>query len=305
MNTLSNGEITLSIHEHGAELTSIQCDGREYLWGAYPEFWKRHSPVLFPIVGSVWNGEYRSQGRTFKMGQHGFARDMDFTLVRQEPDYIEFGLQSTAETLTKYPYPFDLRIGYRLRGRTIDVVWRVINPSDGEMAFQIGAHPAFYWPMLTNEEISAGVDTMNKALAVTDQRGYFQVDKHVTRLVRTLITEGGCVDRSMKQEVAVNDGFLPLDTELFAHDALVLEDNQIQAITLCDSNKRPYLTVEWDAPLVGLWSPPGKNAPFVCIEPWYGRADRAHYSGDYEDKDYTNKLAPHQTFEVKYSITLH
>ena len=305
MNTLSNGQITIAIHEHGAELTSIRFQDREYLWGAYPEFWKRHSPVLFPIVGSVWNGEYRSKGQTYRMGQHGFARDMDFTLICQQPDYVEYGLTSTPETLSRYPYPFDLRIGYRLHGQTIDVVWRIINPSDQEMSFQIGAHPAFYWPMLTNEEISAGVESMNQALATTSRRGYFQVDKQVSRLVRTLITEGGCVDCSMKQEVPVNDGFLPLDTELFAHDALVLEGNQIQSITLCDADKKPYLTVDWDAPLVGLWSPPGKNAPFVCIEPWYGRADRAHYTGTYEEKDYTNHLAPHQIFEVKYSITLH
>ena len=54
MKTLSNSELTIKVSPHGAELCSILRDGKEYLWQADPAFWKRHSPVLFPIVGSVW-----------------------------------------------------------------------------------------------------------------------------------------------------------------------------------------------------------------------------------------------------------
>ena len=55
MKTLSNDKITIQISESGAELTSIVANGTEYLWQADPKFWQRHSPVLFPIVGRVWN----------------------------------------------------------------------------------------------------------------------------------------------------------------------------------------------------------------------------------------------------------
>lgn len=305
MKTISNDFLSISVKEHGAELCSIKFNGREYLWGAYPEFWKRHSPVLFPIVGSVWNGEYRSHGESFKMGQHGIARDMDFQLVKQENDYIEYELRSSEETLSKYPYPFILRIGYRLSGKSIDVVWKVENPSDKDMYFQIGAHPAFYWPLLSNETIEAGVEAMNAELAKNDNRGYFYFPEKPAEIVRTLITEGGCVDTSKKKPIEIEDGYLALTTETFNHDALVLEHNQINEITLCDKDKNPYLSLSWDAPLVGLWSPPGKNAPFVCIEPWYGRADSAHYEGTYEEKDWIQCLFARETFEVKYTITLH
>ena len=50
MKTLSNSELTIKVSPHGAELCSILRDGKEYLWQADPAFWKRHSPVLFPIV---------------------------------------------------------------------------------------------------------------------------------------------------------------------------------------------------------------------------------------------------------------
>ena len=111
MNTISNNQLTISVKEHGAELASIKHNEREYLWQADEAFWKRHSPVLFPIVGAVWNGEYRSHGNTYKMGQHGFARDMDFTLVYQTDDELRYELVSSDETIKKYPYPFRLEIG--------------------------------------------------------------------------------------------------------------------------------------------------------------------------------------------------
>lgn len=54
MKTISNKQLTIQVSPHGAELCSIVANGKEYLWQANPAFWKRHSPVLFPIVGSVW-----------------------------------------------------------------------------------------------------------------------------------------------------------------------------------------------------------------------------------------------------------
>ena len=304
MKTISNGILDISVEEHGAELSSIRCNGREYLWGAYPEFWKRHSPVLFPIVGSVWNGMYTSHGETFKMGQHGLARDMDFKLIREEEDYLEYELNSSEETLSKYPYPFILHIGYKIEGKSITVIWKVENPSDNDIYFQIGAHPAFYWPLLSDETVENGMDAMKAELAKNDDRGYFYFPEKPQEIVRTLITEGGCVDVNKKQSLKLSDDYLPLTTETFNHDALVLENDQVHEVTLCDKDKKPYLTLSWDAPLVGLWSPPKKNAPFVCIEPWYGRADRANYKGNFEEKDWIQHLEGHGQFEAKYTIRI-
>lgn len=78
METLSNSVLTVQIAEHGAELQSIKKDGKEYLWQGDAKFWGRRSPVLFPIVGRVWNNKYRHAGNTYEIGQHGFARDMNF-----------------------------------------------------------------------------------------------------------------------------------------------------------------------------------------------------------------------------------
>ena len=147
MKTLKNTALTLNISLHGAELTSIRDSfGREFLWQADPAFWKRHSPVLFPIVGSLWDKHFRVNGREYEMGQHGFARDMDFRLVSEREDEMWFELNSSPETLAKYPYKFTLRIGYRLEANKIHVMWKVSGDDSQTMWFQIGAHPAFYLP---------------------------------------------------------------------------------------------------------------------------------------------------------------
>lgn len=290
MVTLSNQQLTVQVSPEGAELCSIRGNRSqtEYLWQADPAYWKRHSPVLFPIVGSVWENTYRQNGQTYSLSQHGFARDMTFSLISQTETEVWFRLESNEETLKKYPFPFVLEIGYRLEQQSVRVMWRVINPASQEMFFQIGAHPAFYYPDFCPD---------------TAERGFFSFDKK-DGLSCILIAEKGCVALD-KHPVSLQDGLLLLDIHTFDRDALVLEDRQISQVTLLDKQKQPHLSLEFTAPVVGLWSPPAKNAPFVCIEPWYGRCDRAHYAGEYKDKDWIQQLNGGETFEADYTITLY
>ena len=128
MHTLKNDVLTVEVSEHGAELHSIRKGATEYLWQADPKFWARHSPVLFPIVGSVWDKLYRVDGKVYELGQHGFARDMDFVKVEGNDTEVFYRLESDEETLKKYPWPFRLEIGYKLKDNAIEVIWRVYNP---------------------------------------------------------------------------------------------------------------------------------------------------------------------------------
>jgi galactose mutarotase-like enzyme len=288
METLSNEQLRIQVAPHGAELSSIVIAGKEYLWQADPAFWKRHSPVLFPIVGRVWEDEYRIGGQTFHLSQHGFARDMDFALLSKTDDEIHYVLTDNAESLSKYPFPFRLDIGYKIHGTTIDVMWEVQNTGTHDMPFQIGAHPAFYFPNFDG---------------ATEQRGFFGFDKK-EGLHYILISEKGCADTNRTYPLTLDNGLLPLDTHTFDRDALIFENEQIHEVTLYDTNKRPYLTLRFDAPVVGLWSPPSKNAPFVCIEPWYGRCDRVHYQGDFDKKDWIQHLPKGKIFKGGYSIEI-
>lgn len=290
MHTLKNDVLTVEVSEHGAELHSIRKGATEYLWQADPKFWARHSPVLFPIVGSVWDKLYRVDGKVYELGQHGFARDMDFVKVEGNDTEVFYRLESNDETLKKYPWPFRLEIGYKLKGNAIEVIWRVYNPGTEEMYFQIGAHPAFYYPDYDPE---------------TDERGYFSFDRS-EGLECIRIMEKGCVDAVTKYPLEIpQDGLLPLRKDTFdVIDTIMLQDSQIGRVTLHRNDGTPWLSLRFTAPVVGLWSPPTKNAPFICIEPWYGRCDRAGYTGDYRQKDWVNRLEPGKEFEGIYTIEI-
>lgn len=288
METLTNGILTIQVSSHGAELCSLRCDGREYLWQADPTYWARHSPVLFPIVGRVWNDAYRIGNVEYHLSQHGFARDCDFTLLAVTDTEVRYRLCDTEASRERYPYAFELEIGYRLEERSVRVMWQVHNPSaTQELDFQIGAYPAFYYPDFE---------------PTAQERGYFHFDADAA-LVRSYIGEKGCLDVDKKEKLELEEGgWLPLTQQLFGGDALVLEQGQVHEVTLCDRQRRPYITLLYEAPVVGLWSPPGKNAPFVCIEPWYGRCDSVGYKGVYKEKEWMQHLKPGETFQASYLV---
>ena len=146
---LENEALKVTINSFGAELASIRGKetDTEYLWNADAKFWKRSAPVLFPFVGSLKNKEYHYEGKTYSMGQHGFARDMEFAVDVQTATEVWFSLHSNEETKAKYPLEFILKIGYELEGKDLKVIWQVENPDEQVLYFSIGGHPAFMCPV--------------------------------------------------------------------------------------------------------------------------------------------------------------
>lgn len=284
--SLENDKICIEIDSHGAELKSLvkKETGAEYMWCADTKYWGRTSPVLFPFVGNVSGKQYRTKGKIYDMGQHGFARDMEFTLESQTDNEIWFVLRSNEETLAKYPYEFVLKLGYRLDGAKVEVLWHVENPSEEELPFAIGGHPAFYCP------VTSGVKQSDC---------YIQFD--VAGPLKCSTIDGYLVgDRVDTYEL--EDGMLRIDEHLFDNDALIIEKQNIKKVSLCDPKKQVFLTIELDAPLFGIWRPADPGAPFVCIEPWYGRSDRIGYAGELRDREYENVLAAGENWDVGYTI---
>ncbi len=285
---LKNEYLTLSVESRGAEMRSLRrVDGTELLWQADPAFWARTSPVLFPFVGGTKQKTYFYNGNKYAAAQHGFARDMEFSVSEQTADTLWFTLRDTAETRENYPFAFLLSLGYRLCGNTVTVLWRVENTGDGPMYFSIGGHPAFRCDLTS--------------YGLLFEKDGSPVTSLVSRVLET--TGSNCLSENTKT-FGLNNGVLPLKPQLFDEDALILEDRQADAVTLLDGTCAPVLTVAFDAPLFGVWSPTGKNAPFVCIEPWYGRCDAADFSQKLEEKAYSSSLAPGGRFCAEYRITV-
>lgn len=287
--SLENEQLRICVDTLGAELKSLKKrkTDTEYMWDAKPEYWKRTSPVLFPIVGSLNKGVYRYDGKEYSLSQHGFARDMEFELRQQTKDELKFVLKANEETRAKYPFDFELELGYRLDQNNLIVSWKVINRDSREMYFSIGGHPAFMCPINGNGE-------------QTDYKLLFDTQNKITAAI---IGNGGTLSARTK-EYALKDEMMDITADLFDEDALIIENGQAHKVSLCDQEGKPYLTVSFDAPLFGLWSPTKKNAPFVCIEPWYGRCDRETFEGDLSEREWGNKLAPNAEFYAEYTVTV-
>jgi len=290
---IGNGILSAVIELHGAELSSLKkrYSGEELIWSADKEYWGRHAPMLFPIVGKVWNGEYRVGDMTFRLPQHGFARDLDFKVLCHDGESVTLALESDSGTLKVYPYPFRIEAAYRLEENVLNVEWRIKNPGTEPIYFQIGAHPGFNYRDFSKEDFI---------------HGYFrltQAEEPVSRLIVGQLTpEGYRSDQAGMLELD-SDAMLPITPGLFANDALVLEEHQIDQVILYDKDCNPYIAVETqDAPVWGLWSPPSRNAPFVCIEPWMGRCDTDGYTGDIAGRDYMNRIEPGRSTVFSFRI---
>lgn len=285
---IQNGEISIMVNSFGAELKSLQDvkENREYMWQADPAYWNRTSPILFPFVGGLKDKTYRHEGKSYSMNQHGFARDMEFQLAEQTEQSLRFQLKSTEETLERYPFAFQLELGYELKGREVMVSWTVRNPGQNTMYFAIGGHPAFICPPYEGGK-------------QTECEIYYGTDS----ITSTRISAAGL---ATKEKIVYNlkDGAMLITENLFDNDALVIEGGQTQRVALLDEQQMPYLSMTFDAPLFGIWSPPHKKAPFICIEPWYGRCDGENFDGNLAEREWENALEAGNEFKASYSIII-
>lgn len=289
--TIKNNMIEVVISDHGAEVQSVKGahTGEEYMWQADPEIWGRHAPVLFPIVGRLKNDEYKYQGKTYHMGQHGFARDCDFEVENHTQESITFLLKDNEKTREMYPFKFEFRVNYNLMNNLLEENFSVVNKSDETMIFGVGGHPGFNLPVNNGEE---------------KEDYYFDMHPSIARVKIPL--KGAYLDWN-NRSLASTDSFIGLSDELFKDDALIYElhghDNKVSLRT--DKSKFHINVWTRNAPYVGIWSQYPKTANYVCIEPWWGIADREGADGELEHKYGMNHLEPGKEYQAGFSITYH
>lgn len=279
--TISNSTLKASIKNAGAELFSLKDNqNKEYIWEGNPDFWGKHSPVLFPIVGTLKNNTYTINKKEYQLPRHGFARDMEFQLTEKTGNSAVFSLESNAETLKKYPFEFELQLIYTLENTTLNIEYVVINKSESKMPFSIGAHPAI-------------------ALPEKFENYAFKFEK--TEPLKYNLLENDLISNKT-ETLKTTENVVPLNYKLFENDALVFKTLESNSLTILE-NSKPYVQVEFeDFPSLGIWTK--DQAPFVCIEPWFGYSDTADNSGDLFKKEGILILEVDQSFHSKFSIKI-
>lgn len=285
---LENNDCQVTINHHGAELSSfiLKEENLEYIWQGNKEYWGRHAPVLFPFVGKLRGNRYSYQGNFYEMGQHGFARDMDFNLIEQSETSAVFLLSSTSETMKQYPFKFELTITYTLNEKVLTVEYNVTTTSD-EMLFSIGGHPAFNTPITKDTKFE-------------DYYLHFAPSK--SRFLLPL--EGPFVDLKEKTLAQTNTS-IQLNRELFAKDAFILETMGENSFSILSDETDHSVTLSYNnLPYIGIWTTYPKEAPFVCLEPWNGIADTLDATGNLSDKLGINRIVPGDVFQSSYTIKI-
>lgn len=278
--TIKNNLLTAVINQHGAELTSLKKDNHEYIWEGNPEFWGKHSPILFPIVGTLKNDSYTYKGNIYQMTRHGFARDNEFTVKNQTDNSVIFSLASNEKTLNIYPFEFELELKHTLVNTILALDYTVINKGIETMPFSIGAHPAFALPG-----------------NFSDYSLIFEKDE---TLVSTQLANDLLSDKTIS--LPTDNGKLALSHSLFDNDALILKSTASNYVDIA-KNDNSFLRVTYnDFPHLGIWTK--ENAPFLCIEPWQGYSDSFDSNGNILEKEGIIQLKPGEKFNAGFSIEI-
>jgi galactose mutarotase-like enzyme len=286
MFTLENEVLKVEVASKGAELQSIfnKVLNIEYLWNADPAFWAKHSPVLFPIIGNLKNNTYFYQGKSYQLPRHGFARDMEFEVEKQNAKEILLLLRNNAETKRNYPFDFEFRIRYQVSGDELSTEYLVTNTGKDMLLFSVGGHPAFRLPLTNNTQFS----------------DYYLRFEEQENLDRWPISKDGLI---LPQPIPVlkDSNRLNLNKSLFYQDALVFKYPASSAISLVSSKTTHGIQFEMgEFPFLGIWS--AKDADFICIEPWCGIADAVSSNQQLEQKEGIEKSAPGKVFGRQWRI---
>lgn len=287
---ISNNQLAVTISPIGAEVQSIkdvntQC---EYLWHGDAQWWSGHSPILFPIVGGLWNGTCRVDGQELHISKHGFVRRAPWRVVSVEAHKAVFEFVSTVGTFAIFPYAFRLTATYSLDDRKLRAEFCVENLGGSPFCFQLGGHPAIALP---NWDDAQSLD------------GYLRLEGNPTHVLRA--GEQGCLEPDTFPVPLNADGLVPLTVDTFSHEALIFDNHQVSAATVLTPSGQPVARVESTAPVWLFWSPQGVHTPFVCLEPWYGLCDHQSFCGDITERPYINTVNGHATWMGGYGIEVY
>jgi galactose mutarotase-like enzyme len=276
---LSSTALSCKISLKGAELISVQRpNGDENMWSADPAFWNRTAPHLFPIVGRLKQDQFVYDGQHYTLTQHGFARDCMFEVEHHSDTAVTFLLHASEETKKFYPFDFEFRVHYTLENATLTISYDTKNTGQNSMPYSVGGHPAF----ALDHPLEEYALVFEQEL---EQERWLLDGGHFTGQTRTM---------HIKQKLALSES-------LFEDDAVVFKDPKFQQVSLVHQTAGKLVTVRssnWEA--IGFWKK--AQAPFLCIEPWWGYADYTDSNGDLFHKKGIHVLKSGQ--QEKFSYTM-
>lgn len=286
LHNIQNGVFNVWISENGAEVQSIKSNKIEYLWQGDAKFWGRRAPILFPIVGSLKNKKTIIHKKEYHMNQHGFLRDQVFSVVKQSKSSITFFAKANHDTLQSFPFLFEIYITHSVRGSVLKTSIEVKNTSKSNMMFNIGGHPGYNVPLYEDEKFE----------------DYKLIFEKPETFASPSVTKQATLDFETPYMQFDNLKVLPLEYKYFDVDAIIIPKVKSRKVKLVNNNKQGIEFYFPDFASFAIWTPPKVNAPFVCLEPWNGYADKHNSDYEFSKKDNLITLKPGESKAFSYSM---
>lgn len=285
--TVENAVLKVTVTTDGAQLKSVirKRDGTEHIWQADPAVWGYHAPILFPYAGRLKDKILHAKGKDYDGSrQHGFARNMEHTLVHCGENTIVMELTDSPETLALWPYRFRLVSTFTLDGDTVHHTLAVENRDEADMPFGIGYHPGFAIPFddkHTFRDYELRFDNVESPIC--------------------LATDGGLISAN-HYYLGKNLNCIEVDEHLFDNDSHCMTGLSSKTLGLYEKDTgRGVVCSIGSFPYVLIWSKPGEPQ-FICIEPWNSLPSPVDGGTDWEEKPAAAILSPGESWNTTLSM---
>lgn len=254
---------------HGGRLVRWVCRGEDILHWPADADWTRvpkvrgGNPLLFPFIGRHFvdgqAGKWRdANGVVHDLPQHGFARDLPFSISSESDTAVSLSLSSSDATTPGYPFAFVFTVTYRLLADGIEVSLRTRNTGDGAlpsmpapMPYYAGHHFYFALPHAQRAQ--------SRVTLPASSRVRQQADGSLTA------SEPGD-DSYLVSDPRLQDTFHVLHA---AGTARLASPGRTIDIALDIAGAAP-----WHA--VTTWTE-REDSDFYCVEPWLGLPNAIHH----------------------------
>lgn len=282
---------TASIDSLGAQLISMKDqNGKEYIWQRDPDFWSGCSPLLFPAVGGCRGGRTRFEGVWYDMEKHGFCKKSEFSVADRTDSSAVFRLASDDRTRRSYPYEFLLSLTYRFEGGVLLMDYSVENKDSRTMYYCLGAHPGFNCPLYEGESFE-------------DYQLEFEKEEDTCAMVYDLKAQQ--FDAESRGVRLDHTRILPLAYPLFDRDAVYFDQIASRRVSIVHRETRRGVEVSYPGfETVAFWTPNGKQAPFLCVEPWNGSAIRSDEDDEFSHRHHVQVLAAKERRDYHLEIRI-
>ncbi len=288
--TIENEYVRVSANDLGAELFSFYSKKTnfEYLWQGDGAYWKNRALNLFPFIGRMVEQRFLYQGQSYPSRIHGLARYFVFELESKTASYLTFLLKDNEETRKEYPFAFEFRVSFIIDGCKLTTRYEVTNVDDKTLICSFGGHPGINVPFGKGKF----------------EEYYLEFEK-ATDVKRQLLSESCFMADKAVPYPLVDGKKLYLEHEMFAQDAIVLENTNGEVALKCDAESR-YVTMKYDDfKFIGFWQAYKSDTPYVCLEPWSALPSVDGEITDIEKKPHVTRVAPDEKAATSFTIEIH